>query len=212
MNIVFPGATDTRSDDVAFEAEGEQGDNRCKLQQAEDLEDDCCSQVCGGVCSTGCGGSTPVVADGIYFAGSLESMLEGNRLIYPERRGTKEARVWLLGEDKRNFFTCYQKARKEALSAKNIKSDWKAIDLWPKSMARPLMGSLLLENINKPRNTPNQASGSSVRDSRSDWSVETSQVIWPTPKKSTELKAQTVEFKRLQDQDQSSSDCSFGRL
>jgi hypothetical protein len=64
------------------------------------------------------------------------------------------------------------------------------------------MSPLLLENSNKARNTLNQALGSLIRGPRFDWSVETSQVTWSTPKKSTELKAQTVEFQRLQEQDQ----------
>ena len=90
---------------------------------------------------------------------------------------------------KQNFLTCYYKARKEALSAKNIKSGWKATGLWPKSIAKPLISPLLLENSNKPKNTLNQALENSIKGPRFDWSVETSQVTWSTPKKSTELKA-----------------------
>ena len=64
------------------------------------------------------------------------------------------------------------------------------------------MSLLLLENSNKAKSTPKQALGSSNRGSIFDWSIEVSQVIWSIPKKSTELKAQAVEFQKLQDQDQ----------
>lgn len=98
---------------------------------------------------------------------------------------------------KQNFLACYQKARKEALSAKNIKSGWKATGLWPKSMANPLISPLLLENSNKAKDTLKQALGSSNSGSRFDWSIEASQVIWSIPKKSIELKAQAIEFQKL---------------
>ena len=64
-------------------------------------------------------------------------------------------------------------------------------------MAQPLMSHLLLENSNKAKSTPKQASGSSNRGPIFDWSIEASRVIWSKPKKSTELKAQAVEFQKL---------------
>jgi hypothetical protein len=102
---------------------------------------------------------------------------------------------------KQNFLDCYQKARKEALSAKNIKNGWKATGLWPKSMAKPLMSPLLLENSNKTKETSKQASQSLIKGSKVDWNSGTSPIIWSTPKKSVELKAQAAEFQKLQDQD-----------
>ena len=54
---------------------------------------------------------------------------------------------------KQNFLACYSKARKEALSAKIIKAGWKATGLWPKSMAKPLLSPLLLENSNSKEDT-----------------------------------------------------------
>ena len=42
--------------------------------------------------------------------------------------------------------------------------------------------------------------------------METSQVTWSTPKKSTELKAQIVEFQRLQEQDQSTRRLLFWKI
>ncbi|KAF7524655.1 hypothetical protein G7054_g11351 [Neopestalotiopsis clavispora] len=51
---------------------------------------------------------------------------------------------------KRNFLICYGKARKAALTKKNIISSWKWTGLWPVSMAKPLMSPLLLENSKTP--------------------------------------------------------------
>jgi hypothetical protein len=50
---------------------------------------------------------------------------------------------------KRNFLTCYQKAKLNALISKNIISGWKASGLWPVNSAKPLISRLLLENNNK---------------------------------------------------------------
>jgi 4-hydroxybenzoate polyprenyltransferase len=102
---------------------------------------------------------------------------------------------------KQNFLACYQKARKEALSAKNIKSGWKATGLWPKSIAKPLMSPLLLENSNMAKKTLSQPSQSLIEKSHIDWNSNALPVIWSTPKKSTELKAQAAEFQKLQNQD-----------
>ena len=73
---------------------------------------------------------------------------------------------------KQNFLNCYQKARKEALSAKNIKSGWKATSLWPKSIGKPLMSPLLLENSNKAPETPKESESSNFNQS-----IRVSQVI-----------------------------------
>jgi hypothetical protein len=75
---------------------------------------------------------------------------------------------------KRNFLICYYKARKEALSAENIKNRWKATGLWPKSVAKSLMSPLFLENSNKAKDIPQQALESLNRDSRFDWNIEAS--------------------------------------
>ena len=75
---------------------------------------------------------------------------------------------------KQSFLICYQKARKDALSNSNIRSGWKATGLWPRSLAKPLMSPLLLENSNKARKTPKEASGSNISGSLS---VELSQII-----------------------------------
>jgi len=49
---------------------------------------------------------------------------------------------------KRNFLRCYYKARLDALTARNIRSRWQAVGLWPTNSTKPLMSSLLLENSN----------------------------------------------------------------
>jgi hypothetical protein len=72
---------------------------------------------------------------------------------------------------KQNFLSCYATARKEALSAKIIKAGWKATGLWPKSIAKPLLSPLLLENSNAKIDTP-RASLSFERDSVIDFPLE----------------------------------------
>jgi hypothetical protein len=62
------------------------------------------------------------------------------------------------------------------------------------------MSLLLLENSNKTKETPTQALQSLSNGSIVDWNSSGSPVVWLTPKKSTELKAQAAEFRKLQDQ------------
>ena len=52
---------------------------------------------------------------------------------------------------KRYFLKCYYKARIDALTARNIKSGWRASGLWPVNSGKPLMSRLLLENSNKSK-------------------------------------------------------------
>ena len=97
---------------------------------------------------------------------------------------------------KQNFLACYHKARKEALSAKIIKAGWKATGLWPKSIAKPLLSPLLLENSNSEENALQ------VTQSFNEPSViDSSQVILFTPRKSTEIKAQAAKFQMFKDSD-----------
>ena len=85
---------------------------------------------------------------------------------------------------KQNFLACYSKARKEALSAKIIKAGWKASGLWPKSMAKPLMSLLLLENSNTAQNT-----SKAIESLNNALAIDTPQTLLSTPRKSTEVKA-----------------------
>ncbi|KZL63294.1 transposase [Colletotrichum incanum] len=55
---------------------------------------------------------------------------------------------------KRNFTSCYQKARLTGLTAQNIKSGWKYTGLWPVAIAKPLTSSLLLPKASNPPSTP----------------------------------------------------------
>src|SRR5437660_703367 len=66
-------------------------------------------------------------------------------------------------------------------------------------MAKPLMSPLLLENSNSSESTLGPTS-QVIQSSNEYRGIDSSQVIWSTPKKSTELKAQTAEFQKLQDQ------------
>jgi 4-hydroxybenzoate polyprenyltransferase len=95
---------------------------------------------------------------------------------------------------KQNFLACYQIARKEALSAKIIKAGWKATGLWPKSMAKPLLSPLLLENSNAKKNTlqVTQSFNNSPQ-------IDSQQVVFTTPQKSIDIKAQVAKFQMLQD-------------
>jgi hypothetical protein len=108
---------------------------------------------------------------------------------------------------KRNFLSCYAKARKEALSAKTIKAGWKATGLWPKSMANPLLSPLLLENSNARINTP-QASQSESRPSR----INSSLIVLSTPRKSIEIKAQVTRFQSLGTSDPSTQKLLFRQI
>jgi len=49
---------------------------------------------------------------------------------------------------KQIMLDCVLRARREAITAQNAKAGWKAVGLWPVSMAKPLMSRLLLENSN----------------------------------------------------------------
>ncbi len=53
---------------------------------------------------------------------------------------------------KQLMIKCILKARKEAITAHNIKAGWKAGGLWPVSIAKPLMSRLLVENSNNAAN------------------------------------------------------------
>jgi 4-hydroxybenzoate polyprenyltransferase len=50
---------------------------------------------------------------------------------------------------KQMMIKCIVEARKQAITAHNIKAGWRASGLWPVNMAKPLMSRLLLENSNK---------------------------------------------------------------
>ena len=90
---------------------------------------------------------------------------------------------------KQNFLACYSKARKEALSTKIIKAGWKATGLWPKSMAKPLLSPLLLENSNSKKDTLQD-----TQSSNRPPVIDSPQDVLSIPRKSTEIKAQVARF------------------
>jgi DDE superfamily endonuclease/Tc5 transposase DNA-binding domain/helix-turn-helix, Psq domain len=96
---------------------------------------------------------------------------------------------------KQNFLSCYQKARRDALTISNIKSGWKASGLWPVSMAKPLMSRLLLENSNKSKEMTSEVQNTPY--SASQLLADSSQVQWSTPRKSRELRDQIQIFTKL---------------
>ena len=51
---------------------------------------------------------------------------------------------------KRNFITCYSKARQVALTSKNIISGWKWTGLWPVNVSKPLSSPLMLTSTSTP--------------------------------------------------------------
>jgi hypothetical protein len=97
---------------------------------------------------------------------------------------------------KQNFLACYSKARKEALSAKIIKAGWKATGLWPKSMAKPLLSPLLLENSNSKKDTLQD-----TQSSNRPPAIDSPQDVLSTHRKSTEIKAQVARFQMLEEKD-----------
>jgi hypothetical protein len=95
---------------------------------------------------------------------------------------------------KQNFLACYSKARKEALTARIIKAGWQATGLWPKSMAKPLLSPLLLENSNS------KGKGLEATESLNSTLVTNPlEGVLSTPRKSTEIKAQVARFQELED-------------
>jgi 4-hydroxybenzoate polyprenyltransferase len=93
---------------------------------------------------------------------------------------------------KQNFLACYQIARKEALSAKIIKAGWKATGLWPKSMAKPLLSPLLLENSNSKKDTPPP-----TQCFNNGPEIDSLHTLFCTPQKSAEIKVQVAKFQML---------------
>lgn len=108
---------------------------------------------------------------------------------------------------KQNFLACYSKARKEALSAKIIKARRKASRLWPKSMAKPLMSPLLLENSNTGQNTLK-----AIRSLQNSLVIDTPLALLSTPRKSTELKAQVARFQTIDDSDSTTQRLLFRKI
>jgi hypothetical protein len=95
---------------------------------------------------------------------------------------------------KRNFLRCYYKARFDGLTAKNIKSGWRAGGLWPINSAKPLLSRLLLENSN---NSKDQATKRKAEELLPDWNVDQSLLDVVTPKKLEDIKDQVYQISQL---------------
>ena len=63
---------------------------------------------------------------------------------------------------KRNFLTCYRKARQAAFTSQNIRSGWRATGMWPVSLIRPRSSPLLLENSSNAITTANPISDRAI--------------------------------------------------
>ncbi|KZL82151.1 transposase, partial [Colletotrichum incanum] len=93
---------------------------------------------------------------------------------------------------KRNFISCYQKARLAGLTAQNIKSGWKYTGLWPVAIAKPLISSLLLPKASNPPSTPLNKTSQGIQGIQDAqgidrWASASSAVLWSTPRKAREL-------------------------
>jgi 4-hydroxybenzoate polyprenyltransferase len=86
---------------------------------------------------------------------------------------------------------CYYKARFNGLTAKNIKSGWRAGGLWPTNNAKPLLSRLLLENSN---NSKDQATKRKAEELLPDWNVDQSLLDVVTPKKLKDVKDQVYQI------------------
>jgi 4-hydroxybenzoate polyprenyltransferase len=85
---------------------------------------------------------------------------------------------------------CIVEARKQAITAYNIKAGWRASGLWPINMAKPLMSRLLLENSNKVASIVEQLAPTqtSVSGPPGKASVLNQGVEFATPQKKTDLR------------------------
>ncbi|TIC97836.1 Jerky like protein [Colletotrichum higginsianum] len=100
---------------------------------------------------------------------------------------------------KRNFIGCYQKARTAGMTMQNIRSGWKWTGLWPVSMAKPLMSSLLLPSTPAASGSSDQVSkGQSGGKEAEGWVSASSAVAWSTPRKMKDLAGQLKLFTELE--------------
>ncbi|TIC91612.1 Jerky like protein [Colletotrichum higginsianum] len=100
---------------------------------------------------------------------------------------------------KRNFIGCYQKACTAGMTMQNIRSGWKWTGLWPVSMAKPLMSSLLLPSTPAASGSSDQVSkGQSGGKEAEGWVSASSAVAWSTPRKMKDLAGQLKLFTELE--------------
>jgi hypothetical protein len=95
---------------------------------------------------------------------------------------------------KRNFLRCYYKARLDGLTAKNIKSGWRAGGLWPTNSAKPLLSRLLLENSNK---LEEESKKRKAEEPLPEWNADQSAFKISTPKKLKDIREQINQISQL---------------
>jgi 4-hydroxybenzoate polyprenyltransferase len=110
---------------------------------------------------------------------------------------------------KENFLQCYRKARIQTLTSKNIISGWQATGLWPKCMTKPLLSPLLLENANGVSTTLSEAQEDLPII---DWTEETSDVVWETPKGAKDIHQSLARFHKLKDSNTSTRRLLFRKI
>ena len=91
---------------------------------------------------------------------------------------------------KQLMLKCILQARKQAITAHNIKSGWRAGGLWPVNIAKPLMSRLLLENSNQRLNLDKQRHPlqTPISQQPPQLVVEAKEVEFTTPRKKTVLR------------------------
>jgi len=100
---------------------------------------------------------------------------------------------------KRAFLECYRLARSEAFTESNIKAGWMATGLWPINMAKPLRSKLLLRNSNQTTTLKLTSRDSDIHTFQKPILEDfgDKQVVWSTPRKSTEYREQARQFGQL---------------
>ncbi|KAI1004759.1 hypothetical protein K3495_g3456 [Podosphaera aphanis] len=92
---------------------------------------------------------------------------------------------------KRNFITCYSKARQVALTSNNIISGWKWTGLWSFNVAKPLSSPLMLTSTSTPSQPTCKAHPGKLNvKSNMKIANETSPVLLSTPRKKDEPRGQ----------------------
>jgi hypothetical protein len=91
---------------------------------------------------------------------------------------------------KQLMLKCLIKARREAFTAQNITSGWKAGGLWPVSLAKPLSSRLLINNSNPAPTTDGSTTPPQTPTSgqRGRSTVRSNVVSFTTPRKKTVLR------------------------
>jgi hypothetical protein len=101
---------------------------------------------------------------------------------------------------KKSFLDAYYTAREKAITVRNIRSGWKTTGLWPVSVARPLMNSMVVGETNNEPSTPKDIPIGGTGGSRalSQTILQGDSSVWSTPKKSVDLALQLRAFQQTE--------------